>query len=197
MAEKQTEAVSQEAEKVVSSKSSREPFFGTLLFVLMLIVLATCAALLGWWGYRGFQANKEQAALPSISTLATKEEVKEPEEAKEETVSPQKTDTVSPEELLKKTKATDIKVLNGGAAKGSAGVAGEALKKDGYTKVSVGNTTGNYTGTIIYFATGLDQEAATLKTALQKTYPKAETKAALSDNKETTGAPLTVILGKE
>jgi cytoskeletal protein RodZ len=198
MAEKQTivEVTGvQDGKSVPSTRSSREPFFGTLLFGVLVLVMLGVISLLSWWGYRGWSFSQEQSALPSIAALPITEEKTESrvpvEEEKPQTQEP------SQEELVKKTKETDIKVLNGGAAKGSAGVLGEALKKEGYTKISVGNTTGNYTGTIIYFASGLDQEAATLKASLLKSHPKTEAKPALTDNKETTQAPLTVILGKE
>jgi hypothetical protein len=94
-----------------------------------------------------------------------------------------------------KAKNTDIKVLNGGAAKGSAGVVAEALKKAGYTKVTTGNTLGDYTGTTVYFSVGLDQEAGAVKQALLS-WPATVTKEAPQGNKETAQAPLTVIVGK-
>jgi len=197
MAEKQTivEVTGVQDEKnVAPSRSSRQPLFGTLLFSGLVLMMLVVVALLSWWGYRGWNFTQERSALPSIAALPiTEEKTESSVPVKEEP----KTEEPSQEELVKKTKAADIKVLNGGAAKGSAGVLGEALKKEGYTKISVGNTTGNYTGTTIYFASGLDQEAATLKASLLKSYPKTETKPALIDNKETTQASLTVILGKE
>lgn len=197
MAEKQTvvEVTGMQGEKnIASARPSRQPLFGTLLFGGLVIMMLVVVALLSWWGYRGWKQAQEQSALPSIATLPMTEEKKESAAPVEEESPVME---LSQEAIMNKAKETDIKVLNGGAAKGSAGVVGEALKKEGYTKISVGNTTGNYTGTTVYFASGLDQEAAILKTTLLKSYPKAEAKPALADNKETSAASLTVILGKE
>ncbi len=192
--EKQPNVASQNTPSQESA--SREPLFGTLLFGGIALFVFLALALIGFWGYRGWQANKEQRDLPSIASLPITEE-KETVAPPVEEVKQEPIPEMSPEELLKKTKETSIQILNGGAAKGSAGVVGEALKKDGYTKVTVGNTTGNYTGTTVYFANDLEKEAEILKNALLKSYPKAQVKAALVDNKETSTAPLTVILGKE
>ncbi len=200
MAEKQNtgEVVSmEEGEKIATVRPSRQPFFGTLLFSVLVLIILVAVGLLSWWGYRGWRFTEERSTLPSIASLEVVPETQE-NTAPEEVAKPvEQAPTASKEEALKKVQAIDIKVMNGGAAKGSAGILGESLKKGGYTKVSVGNTTGNYTGTVIYFASGLDQEAATLKETLVKTYPKVETKAALAENKETSLSPLTVILGKE
>lgn len=198
MAEKQTvvEVTGvQDGKGSAPTKPSRQPLFGTLLFSGLVFTMLVVIALLSWWGYRGWNFTQEQSALPSIAALPiTEEKTESPVPVEEEKPRPEE---LPQEELVKKAKAADIKVLNGGAAKGSAGILGEALKKEGYTKISVGNTTGNYTGTTVYFASGLDQEAAILKASLLKSYPKTEAKPALADNKETTQAPLTVILGKE
>lgn len=184
--------------KPIVSPSSHESFFGTILFGMMLVLLLGTVAVIGWGVYRGLHFTKEQAALPSIVVLPEQNNVVEEtpkEEAAPAVVSGEGATKVT-EELTKKAKATDIKVLNGGAAKGSAGVATGILTKDGFTKVTIGNTLKDYTGVVVYYAVGLDQEAGVVKDTLAKTYPQAVTKPALVDNKETTQAPLTVIVGK-
>lgn len=183
-------------EKPLAPKPSREPLFGKLLFALLILLILGTIGVLVWGGYHGFRMTKEEAALPSIATLP-REEVTEavvtPEEPAKEAESVKPTFS---EDQVKKAKATDLKVLNGGAAKGSAGTLAETLKKAGYTKAVAGNTLKDYTGTVVYFATGLDTEAAIVKEALLATYPKAEVKPADKGNTETTQAPLTIILGK-
>jgi hypothetical protein len=175
--------------------ASRESLFGTLLFTGMVFMVLVVLGVIGFWGYRSWQVNKEQADLPSIAALPMTEEKQVTPPVKEE---PQETkEGPTPEEVIRKAKGTEIKVLNGGAAKGSAAVVGDVLKKDGYTKVTVGNTTGNYTGTVVYFTTGLEKEAGVVKELLFKNYPKTVAQEALSNNKETSQAPITVILGKE
>lgn len=179
-------------------KKSRESLFGSLLFTAIVVVILVLILAAGWGGYKGFRVNQEQAALPSIGNLAIEEqktEAAEPvksmeEEKKEQTV------TNSETELRTKAKNTEIKALNGGAAKGSAGIVAEILKKDGYTKVVPGNTLKDYTGTVVYYAAGLEKEAGFVKEALLKNYPKAEIKAAITSNTETTQASIVVIVGR-
>lgn len=183
----------------IAPKRSREPLFGTLLFVMITLVILAIVALLAWAGYRGFRLNKEQAALPSIGSLMLEEKMEETV-SKEEPQPVSETPTVPAatvdQTIVQKAKASDIKVLNGGAAKGSASTAADVLKKDGYTKVTTGNTVKDYVGVVVYYAAGLEKEADAVKTTLIKTYPKVEAKAALKDNSETTQSVITIILGK-
>ncbi|MBP7060578.1 MAG: LytR C-terminal domain-containing protein [Candidatus Moranbacteria bacterium] len=179
-------------------KPSREPLFGALLFGGAVLIGIALLALLGWGGYRGWHATKNQAALPSIAALPQDDGgAPAPETTPTEAVPTIPESVVlSPEELLTKAKGTDIQVLNGGGVRGSAGVAAEILKKDGYTKLTIGNTVKDYTGTVVYFSDGLDGEADTVKKTLFKIYPKTETKPALKENAETTKGAITVIIGK-
>lgn len=187
-------------EERVGSKHSNEPFFGTLLFSFLALILLAVVAGAAWGVYRGFRLNQEQTALPSIGSLSVQEEkveTPEPPKTVKETPTSQENPQVAPDAtVLLKAKGTDVKVLNGGAAKGSAGTVAESLKKAGFTKVTSGNALKDYTGVTVYYAAGLDKEAQSLKMEVAKTYPKAEAKAALKDNAETTQANLTVILGK-
>ncbi len=183
--------------KVSTPGISREPFFGMLLFGSLILLVTGALGLLGWGVYRGWHVSQEESALPSIATLQVGDVVK-PEESSEKAVDQGATppQAVTAEEGAQKAKATNVKVMNGGAAKGSATTVAESLKQAGFTKIATGNTTGNYTGIVVYFAPGLDTEAAVLKNVLLKSYPKAEAKPAPKDNKEASLAPLTVILGK-
>lgn len=182
------------------SASSREPLFGALLFGSLLLVLFGILAVVGWGGYRGWRLNQEQASLASIRDLSLEEASSMEESSPSEIVAPQTELATSQSDenvsLQTKAKGTEIKVLNGGAAKGSAGTLAEALKKEGYSKVTTGNTVADYTGVVVYFSSGLDQEAGLVKASLTPSFPKAETKEALKNNKETAQAPLTIILGK-
>lgn len=188
--------------EVNNRDTSREPLFGALLFGGMILLVAAALGLIGWGVYSGWSIHQGAAALPSIGSLATEETTPEgsvmTEKKDESVVKTEETSsgTALTAEELKKSKTTDIKVVNGGAAKGSATVVAELLKKNGYTKVSVGNTLGDYTGVVVYFAAPQEKDALALKDALLKNYPKAEVKPAIKENKETTQAILTVILGK-
>lgn len=183
-------------EKITTPTSSHEPLFGALLFGMMILLTLGAVGLIGWSAYRGFRMTEERGALPSIAALPAQEAM--PEKISEETVTePKETvSVISAEESLKKARGTDIKVLNGGAAKGSASVAAELLKKDGFTKVTTGNTTSDYVGVTVYFGSSVESEAEAVKNFLIKTYPKAEKKATPKDNKETTQASIVVVLGK-
>lgn len=184
-------------EKITTPTASHEPLFGALLFGMMILLTLGAVGLIGWSAYRGFRVTEERGALPSIATLPAQESA--PETVSEETVTEPKeaVSVVSAEEKLKKARGTDTKVLNGGAAKGSAGIVAEILKKDGFTKVAVGNTTSDYVGVTVYFLSDFEQEAEAVKNLLVKTYPKVTAKAAPKENKEAAQASLVVILGKE
>ena len=62
--------------------------------------------------------------------------------------------------------------------------------------MTVSNTLGNYTGTIIYFGEAFEKEAEATKDILVKSFPKIEIKAAVKGNAETSQGALTIILGK-
>jgi hypothetical protein len=194
MAEVQKEATVGETEP--KQNVSHGPLFGGLLLGFLILCILGALGFLGWSGYQGYRLQKNVAALPSIATLPKGEEPKTdvvvipPEPTK-----PEEKPTTS-DETLKKAKGTEVKVLNGGAPKGSATTGADILKKDGFTKVTTGNTTLDYTGVTVYFAPDQGALATIVKDTLLKSYPKAVTKEALKDNKETSAAPLTVILGK-
>ncbi|MBP9728086.1 MAG: LytR C-terminal domain-containing protein [Candidatus Moranbacteria bacterium] len=194
------EVSAQEPEKNVAPVSpSREPLFGALLFGIFLIFLVVIIAGMSWGIYRGYRLSQEQAVLPSISTIALGEIAEEKAEAaKEEAVTEEKTsnDTASEEAVLKKAQATKIKVLNGGAPKGSASVIEGILKQAGFTQIEIGNTLKDYTGVVIYFAPEVEKEAEVVKATLLKSYPKTTVQPAVKTNTETTQAPLSIIFGK-
>ncbi len=180
----------------VIGKSSRQPLFGALLFWGLFLIFGVLIGGVIWGGYLSWNFTKDQAALPSISGLpqGSDESLAPVTRIEAAPIVASEPDTEG--ESLKKTKGIDIQVLNGGAAKGSAGTVAENLKKDGFTKVTVGNTVNNYTDTVVYYAVGHESEADAVKKSLLKSYPKAETKSALQNNKETTVGTITVILGK-
>lgn len=192
-----TQEVEQKEE--VKKAASHGALFGKILFaVIVLLVLGVIGAI-AWGGYRGFQMNTKQAALPSIATLSTTEEVAPSVKPMQEEVVPEQNNAetvVTSDEVVKSAKATEIQVLNGGAAKGSAGVAAEALKKNGYTKTVVGNTLNDFSGVVVYYAPDKEKEAGQVKQDLIKTYPTIAIQPADATKKETTSGVLVLILGK-
>jgi flagellar basal body-associated protein FliL len=189
-----TESLPVDSSKGVPAKNevSHESLFGgillgSLVLVVLLVIIGT-----GYTAYIAWKANKEQATRPSITELAVKSEESQP--VKEVTAV-----TAVAEEattLVVDAQQKDISVQNGGAAKGTAGVVADVLKQAGYTKVTASNTINDYSGTVIYYAIGLEKEAATLKESLVKKYPTILIKPAVASNKETSAASLTVIIGK-
>ncbi|MDP3957105.1 MAG: hypothetical protein Q8Q10_01200, partial [bacterium] len=65
-----------------------------------------------------------------------------------------------------------------------------------YSKASAGNTINNYTGTVVYYAVGLEKEAAIIKESVVKKYPQAKILSADIKNKETSVSQITIIIGK-
>ena len=182
----------------VGKVKSHGPLFGGILFGIIILIVFVTLGTIGWGAYKGYLMNKERVALPSIQTLPKEEAVAEVA-ASPKVVPAEESKTVpaaTPSEDIKQAKATDLKVLNGGAAKGSATTAADVLKKDGYTKVTTGNTLADFAGVTVYYAAGLEKIAEIVKAALLKTYPNAAVKPAQKDKSETSLAPLTVILGK-
>ena len=90
-----------------------------------------------------------------------------------------------------------IKVMNGGAMKGSAAKALEIVKNAGYAAATVGNATGDYTGVSVYYAKLENKaDAEALRILLSKTYSNPTTQAVADSQSETASAPIVVMVGK-
>jgi|GEM_PF-770601 len=182
---------------VIEVKEPNEAFFGSLLLSCLVISLLATTGYFGYSGYRYFKAMKAEQSIPSIAALPTAEALAQTEGAPEEV--PKEEDSEKPvvAEMKGPEKSTlAVKVLNGGAVKGVAGVYVEKLKKDGFTKTLVGNSFGSYTGVTLYYAKDQESGMAVFKEAVLKDYPKLVMKPAEAGNKDTTAAPLTLILGQ-
>lgn len=194
-----TQETEQKEEKIKKTVS-HGALFGKILFVVIVFLVLGVIGAIAWGGYRGFQMNTKQAALPSIATLSTEETApSEVAPVEEKAVVPEKKngETVpTNDEVIKSAKSTEIHVLNGGAAKGSAGTAADALKKNGYTKTVIGNTLNDFSGVAVYYAPEKEKEAGQVKLDLIKTYPAITTRPADATKKETALASLVLILGK-
>jgi LytR cell envelope-related transcriptional attenuator len=170
-----------------------EAFFGTVLIGCFVLSLVAATGYFGFTGYRYFKSIQSEKEIPSIAALPAREVeaevVENTKETPQEEVSPVKGSEID-------KKALEVKVLNGGAAKGVAGSYAEKLKKEGFEKTAIGNTFGSYTGAALYYAKGQESGMEVLKGVLLKDYPALLVKEAESGNKDTTAAPLTVILGR-
>lgn len=196
-------------EEVTQKKQGRkEHLFGTALLGFLILIVIGSLSGVGFGAYSVWQNQAVQKQAPSISMLG---EVPATEETAAQENNPSQSgggdsteskenmagETIVNAEDLKKAQALDVIVMNGGGEKGVAGAASELLKKEGFTKVSVGNTTGDFSGAAIY--TKKDQTALgeALRAKLLATYPKLTVKEALASDKETQTASITVIFGKE
>lgn len=163
------------------------------VFIALLIFAFAGAGV--WFGFRYRTEQKEAADMrPSIADFApanlpenvVKENDVEQETKKEE---PALTKPDAPATLV-------IKVLNGGAAGGSAGKVAAYLKKNGYAKAEAGNANGANVGIVIYYSAPMADEAKVLQLLLLKEY-KGVTSKPVEEAKipEAKTAPIVVVLG--
>jgi hypothetical protein len=95
----------------------------------------------------------------------------------------------------KKPADIGVKVLNGGAAAGSAGIVKGVLIGKGYGKTEAQNAEKDiYQGVVVYYGDSLESEANEVKEILKSKYPKTEIKQALTDEEKL--SEIVVILGK-
>ncbi len=152
------------------------------------------------WGWNHWQESRKNNSntQPSINMLAqespsdTMQDQSLESQGQVQTDEEKKPDTptnVVPKETL------NVKVLNGGAVKGSAGKVQDLLKKAGYTKTQVGNSIGDYTGVIVYYMDSFESSAKAIQQVLIKDYPSAHIQTA-SSVAETKSTSVVVILGK-
>lgn len=89
-----------------------------------------------------------------------------------------------------------VKVLNGGAAGGSAGKMVAYLRQNGYLKAEAGNANGSNAGVVVYYTAGMEDESKALQLVLLKEYKGIEAKP-VEEAKipEAKTAPMVVVLG--
>ncbi len=182
-----------------TTKVSHESLFGFLMMLIIVIFLLSLATYGGWLLYRGVKESRGDMSRVSIEQIPLgmsaeekKDEPKKMEEPKNTESTPTKSDA------LGANKKIAIKVMNGGAAKGTASIVAGVLMGSGYATVGTGNATGDYTGVTVFFKSpATEADANAVKEALLKKYPASVTRSAISGNAETATSPITVIVGKE
>lgn len=182
----------------VQSRVSHEPFFGMLVFAALLLFTIVSLAGIGWVMYSEWQASREHSGQLSIATLPKEEQISDEALTDNNQGDPDQNVALqnSEEKPILAPKDVEVKVLNGGAAKGSAGIVTDVLKQAGYAKAIFGNATGDYSGVVVYHKVGLDREATAVKDALIKKYPVVTMKEAGTANTEVSVMPITVVVGK-
>lgn len=185
--------------EVATSQDSREVFFGGMVIVVFCVLLLVLAGTFGYFGYRLWQSSQTERMTPSIQELGEVAAVPTPETPAPESApvaTPASPALPTPASSIPDKATIEVKVMNGGGIKGSAGTLTELLKKAGYTKATFGNTIADYTGQTIYYGADALGAAEILKTEVIKTYPEVALAPAKAGDKDTTAAFLVVILGK-
>lgn len=187
--------------RIIAPQKSRESLWGALLFAAMIVFVVASIGGIGWTAYSHWKKVRANGNNPSITGLL--------KETEQETGAATSIETPSLENktgneiaksnnegIILAAKKLEASVLNGGAAKGSAGALADFLKKEGYLKTDMGNTLKDYVGVTIYYAASLEKEAEVIKESVAKKYPQAKIMPADSRNKETSVSQVTIILGK-
>lgn len=192
-----------EIQKKNEPVGARESLFGALLFFVMIIFTVLSVIGIGWIVYTKWKESRAFSARPSIvaieKQLLENEEVNKTGEdtlVSSETVAPSMEEKTAEEGVLVAAKKLTISVLNGGATKGSAGTFAEILKAEGFIGATAGNTIKDYVGVTVYYAAELEKEAEAILGSVIKKYPAAKKAPAETNNKETSVARITIILGK-
>ncbi|MBP9752006.1 MAG: LytR C-terminal domain-containing protein [Candidatus Moranbacteria bacterium] len=173
-------------------EKSHDEFFGRLIVAILVLGVLFVIGFLSFLGYRiygqHFEGTVSIADIPKTGTVADSEVVPSPDMGSEKEPEPE-TPPVDVKNL-------SISVLNGGGAKGSAGILAEELKKADFLKVVAGNAEGDYTGVTVFYQEGQETPAKTVLSDVVKKYPKAALSPVDPKRSETGGTPVVVILGK-
>lgn len=178
---------------------SRESLWGAVLLACMLLFVVASVGIVGWMAYAKWHDEQRAKSQPSITVLPEQPDGEkdvapvESTEAREDTSAAQ---TPVASDSVAAAKKLGISVLNGGGAKGSAGILMNFLKTEGYGKTVLGNTQSNYVGVTLYYAVGLEKEATVVKASVVKKYPQVKILPVDAKNKETAVSQVTIILGK-
>ncbi len=166
---------------------------GILLGIILLLLAG--AGFFVMLGYRVIQIGED--TRESIEGLASTSAVSD---MAVERVSVQEPAT-SPEESQPTNDAIDkstleISVLNGGGPKGSATAVADLLKSDGYIKTTAGNSSGDYSGFVVYRKAGSEEAADAVMKTLSVKYPSVIVKENDAGKSEVSSAPIVVIIGR-
>lgn len=167
--------------------------------------LVVAGGLLWGWNHGRQVVSENNDERPSIGALATETIVPVAAPSASETAadtsgtetetktetSSEKSDTPNPAAAT-----LDIKVLNAGAAKGSAARVQDFLKQNGYAKATASSAVGDYSGTTVYYLGSNESNATAVANLLSKDYSNVAVKIASSSKAEDGSASVVVMLGK-
>jgi hypothetical protein len=177
-----------------SSKIPSKPhdeFFGGLVISILVLSVFLTLGFFAFLGYRIYDQRSGESLSISEITISEPENVPnfEQNEAAAEEKTPENVATTDVKQLA-------VSVLNGGGAKGSAGVLVDILKKAGFSKVTAGNADGDYVGVIVFYQKEQESGAKEVLSDIAKQYPKATISKADPNRKETGAVMITVVIGK-
>ncbi|MFZ1720269.1 MAG: LytR C-terminal domain-containing protein, partial [Candidatus Moraniibacteriota bacterium] len=166
---------------------SHEPLFGFLVMMIIVLCGVALASYGGWILYHGVRESRGDSSRVSIERipLATnmEEQQKKPKEM-EEPKNVENTEVKTDSTVA--NKKISVKVMNGGAVKGSASVVAGVLMGSGYSTVGTGNATGDYTGVTVYFtAPATEADANAVKVTLLPKYPSSTVKPSVVGTADT------------
>lgn len=182
----------------VISDTSHESLWGIILLAGMFLFVVISVGGVGWVTYARWHEEREVQNQPSIAGWSEQfgEEVVDVSAEPAQAENSMKAVETATDDSMAAAKKLEISVLNGGAAKGSAGILADVLKKEGYGRTDSGNTARDYIGVTLYYTIGLEKEAAIVKESVAKKYPLAKILPVDTKNKETSVSQVTIILGK-
>ncbi len=175
------------------ARPPKEHLLGTILLVLIIFFILSSLAGIIFVLYSQWKHAADDKARPTIQTLDTAATM-EPKDEPAPAPAPAEEKKEEPQPAGVDLSKEKITVLNGGAATGSASKLATALKAD-KVDASTGSTQGDFTGTVVYYATGKEDAAKALLPFVQKTFKDATIKPQDTTKKETATTDITVILG--
>jgi hypothetical protein len=168
-----------------------DEFFGGLVISALALGVLLALGFFAFLGYRIYDQRSSESLSIAEITVPESEDV--PESGQDEIVVEEK---VPENAVAADAKQLAVSVLNGGGAKGSAGVLADALKKAGFSKTTAGNADGDYSGITVFYQEGQESGAKAVLADIVKQYPKAVVSKVDPNRKETGAAPITVVIGK-
>lgn len=169
-----------------------DELWGRMVIIVLVLGLVSMLGFFALIGYQVYDERSEEG--PSIAEMPKNAEPSA-EVAKE--AAPAAETKPAVETPAADAKQTAVSVLNGGGAKGSAGVLADLLKQAGYAKVTAGNATGDYATTTVFYGTGQESVAKTILAEVVKKYPKATVVSADPKKAETATSTVVVIIGSD
>lgn len=178
---------------VKSGRKGHDTMLGWILFLFVGLFFVAIVGFLFYLGQKFLWSKGSEDARTSIAVLSSEETVALVPAVEPSGGTPPPAPAPPIVAVDKKTLA--VSVLNGGGARGSAGVLADILKKEGYEKTLFGNTVGNFAGVTIYYSSENEAAAELLKAIIIKKYPEAKVLPADPKKPETNAKGIVVILG--